>query len=183
MIQYKRVDIILCNSYVIANFKQYIHIRIIIKKGYDLMKYKNIFSIIIIFLVVLFNSVIYGALNTEMYIDGEAQVRVDRDIRITNLKVVEQTAGAYEKYSSSYSKNLTSMHVVLPNSNSTMTYEVDISNTGYAKYKVNDIVEEINSNNKIKYEIINLDQSTIIENGATYTFKIKFTTLENDVNT
>lgn len=146
------------------------------------MKYKNIFVIVSIFLVVLCNSVIYGAINSEMFIDGDAYVRVDSDIRITELEVLEQNNGAYETYRCNYSKDTTGFQVTLPNSNSSIIYEVTITNKSSDDYVLFDLIEESYSNSNIKYELIDLEEGSVIGGETIYTFKIRLFTLENDSN-
>lgn len=143
---------------------------------------KSLFSVIGIFLLVLINSVVYAVLNTEMFIDGDAYVRVDRDIRVTGIRVVEQVGGSYETYNCDYSKNTTSLQVTLPSSASSIVYEVTITNKGDMDYEVSKIIEESYSNSDIRYELIDLKEGTVINNGVTYTFKIKLTTTSNDLN-
>jgi len=143
------------------------------------MKNKNMF-IVMILIVILFNSIVYSALNSEMFINGDAHIRVEKDIRITDVKVLEQTNGSYETYNSDYSKNTTSMQVTLPSSESVMVYEVTITNKGSTDYEVTNIVEESYSNNNIKYELIDIEDGSIIDRGTTHKFKIKFTTTENN---
>ena len=67
-------------------------------------------------------------------IDGIANLRIPTDIRISNIKVIEQTNGAYETYSSEYNKDSTSIYATLPNVNSTITYEVTIKNNSTISY-------------------------------------------------
>ena len=124
-------------------------------------KNKNLL-VVTIFLIVLFNSIVYSSLNSEMFINGDAHIRVDKDIRITNVKVLEQTNNAYETYNNDYSKNTTSMQVTLPSSESVMIYEVIITNKGSTDYEVTNIVEESYSNSDIKYELIGMEKGTII---------------------
>ena len=143
------------------------------------MKNKNLLVVTILF-VVIFNSIVYSALNSEMFINGDAHIRVDKDIRITDVKVLEQTQGSYETYNSDYSKNTTSMQITLPSSESAMIYEVTITNKGDIDYEVTNIIEESYSNNNIKYELIDIEDGSIIDRGTTHKFKIKFTTTENN---
>ena len=138
--------------------------------------------IVVVLLVVLCNSIVYSALNSEMLINGDAYVRVKSDIRITDLKLVDQTGGAYETYNSDYSKNTTSMQITLPSSESAMIYEVTITNKGDIDYEVTNIIEESYSNNNIKYELIDIEDGSIIDRGTTHKFKIKFTTTENNTD-
>ena len=59
-----------------------------------------------------------------MTITGTGTIRVDEDIRITNVKLLGKIGESYEEYNSRYSKDKISMFVVLP-SNTTITYEVE----------------------------------------------------------
>lgn len=140
------------------------------------------FVVLGIFLTVLCNSIIYGALNTDMFIDGEAYVRVDKNIRVTDVKVVEQLGGSYETYSSNYSKDTTSLQVTLPSSDSSIVYEVTVTNKSEMDYVLSDIVEESYSNSSIKYELIGVEKGEVIEGKTILNFKIKFSTLENNLD-
>ena len=146
------------------------------------MSDKNSLLFYKILLIVLFNSIIYGAINTEMYIDGEAHIRVDKDIRITYLKIIEQTQGSYETYKSDYSKDTTCINITLPNSNSSIVYEITIKNTKDKDYILSDIEELTYSNYSIKYELMNLEENQLIKANTNHTFQIKITTLENSYN-
>jgi len=44
-----------------------------------------------------------------LFIIRVAHIIIDKDIRITNVKVLEQSNNAYETYNSYYSKNTTSI--------------------------------------------------------------------------
>ena len=143
------------------------------------MNRKNILFIMLIFLIVLSNSIVYSAINSEMIINGEAYIRVDKDIRITDVRLSEQTHDAYEIYNSDYSKNTTSMQVSLPSNDSIIEYEVTITNKENSDYELTEIIEESYSNSNIKYELIGLEKNKIIEKQTSYTFKIRFTTTEN----
>ena len=143
------------------------------------MNNKNLL-VVIIFLIVIFNSIVYSALNTEMFINGDAHIRIDKNIRITDVKVLEQLNDAYETYSSDYSKNTTSMQVTLPSSESVMIYEITITNKSDIDYEVTEIIEESYSNSDIKYELIDIEKGTLITGETTHIFKIKFTTTENN---
>ena len=87
-----------------------------------------------------------------MQINGEAIVRSDNDIRITGVKIINQTNNAYETYNNKYTKETTSMFVTLP-SNSSITYEVEITNKSDKKYSLTNIEILSNTNNNITYEI------------------------------
>ncbi len=139
--------------------------------------------IVVVLLVVLCNSIVYSALNSEMLINGDAYVRVKSDIRITDLKLVDQTGGAYETYNSDYSKNTTSMQITLPSSESVMIYEVTVTNNGSNDYIFTELLEEVCSNDNIKYELINLKEGDILNSNYSKTFQIKLTsTVSNTMN-
>ncbi len=145
------------------------------------MKNKSLFFITIFF-IIIFNSIIYSAINSSMFINGEAHIRVEKDIRITNVKVLEQENGAYETYNNDYSHDSTSINATLPNINSTITYEVTITNKSDIDYEISEIIEKSYSNVNIKYEIIDLKVSDIIIGNTTHKFKIKLTTISNENN-
>lgn len=130
--------------------------------------------------MVLYNSIVYGVLNTDVFINGDAYVRVDKDIRITGVKLIEQTNGAHETYNCDYSKDTTSLQVALPSSDSSITYEVIITNKSDEDYVVTNIQEQSYLNNNVNYEIINLESGTVIKEHTTYIFKVKLTTPENN---
>jgi len=96
----------------------------------------------------LFTSYGYAALNTKLSISGEAYIRVEEDIRVTNLKLSSISNGGYETYNSKFSKDTISMFVTLP-SNSSATYEVEITNSSSKDYFLKNVISN-NSN----YEII-----------------------------
>ena len=139
---------------------------------------------IFVLLPILLITVTYASFSEEVVIDGEAVLRVEENIRITDIKVLEQTNGAYETYNNKYHKERTSMFITLPNTNSTITYQVTITNNSNIRYDVNKITIENYGNSSIKYNI-DLSVGNIIESNTTKTFTIKFyyeeTTLPNDI--
>lgn len=134
---------------------------------------KNSYLFILMFILISFLSISYAVLNTELYIDGEASVRVAANIRITNIKMIEPSIESYETYKSEYSKSSTTIYATLENNTSEIIYEVNISNRSDNIYKVSNIIEDINTNSNVSCELINLDNNTIIEKRTDYIFKIK----------
>ena len=138
-----------------------------------------LFSLIV--LITLFFSVGYSLLNKELKISGEATYRVIKDIRITNLSTdKEKINGAEELYNGRYSSNSISVGVQLPNNNSSITYEVEITNFGNINEWIKSISATMNNENMI-YEISGVQaQEDIIyspnENSqnSTKTFTITF---------
>ena len=123
---------------------------------------KNIVLLSLIFFVVSFISVVYSALNTNMYIDGNAILRVDSDIRITDLKLLNATSGGYEVYNSKYAKDSITNGILLPNNDSTITYVVKITNKGNQRYIINNIAIESSNNDNISFET-NYSNDQVIE--------------------
>lgn len=109
---------------------------------------RNILLDIVLLTSILLTTIVYSAFNIQLQISGEAIVRSDNDIRVTNVKVLSQTNNAYETYNSKYTKDTTSMFVTLP-SNSSITYEVEITNKTDDEYKMNRLEEISNDNSNI----------------------------------
>ena len=135
---------------------------------------------LLIFITILGLSIGYSALNTDLSISGDAVVRVDDDIRIIDVKLVNQINGAYEIYNSNYSKYTSTMSVDLPNINSSITYEVTIMNDSPYKYELVNVDRESSTNSNIVYTVTNLIGNEVIEEKETTTFVIQIaTTKEN----
>ena len=135
---------------------------------------KNIKYYLLVLLGILSISVGYSALNTDLNISGEAIVRADVDIRVTNIKLDNTSNDGKEIYSPEFTKDTTTMSVSLNNQNSTVTYNVTITNKTGKKIKVKDIIEENNSNSNVSYEIIGLDENGVYS-GEQINFQIVFT--------
>lgn len=116
-----------------------------------------------IFLAVLLTSYGYAALNTELQLSGEAYVRIDADIRITDIKVLSSGNGGYATYNPDYSKDTTTMHVTLPNRNSSVTYEIELTNRTGKKIQVINIIKELSTNGNVSYTINNLNQYQVFD--------------------
>ena len=136
---------------------------------------KNIVLLSLIFFVVSFISVVYSALNTNMYIDGNAILRVDSDIRITDLKLSNSTSGGYEVYNSKYAKDSITNGILLPNNDSTITYVVKITNKGNQKYIINNIAIESSNNDNISFET-NYSSDQVIEANSSKEIEITYKT-------
>ncbi len=120
-------------------------------------RYKNNSKINIllplVFLFVVFLSVGYSSLNQELNITSEAVFRVEEDIRITDIKLVGNTFNGIENYNSSYSKDRIKTGITLNEANSSITYQVTITNTGNVPMNLTSL-DNINYNNDgITYEL------------------------------
>ena len=74
-------------------------------------------------------SVGYAALNSDLKISGEANFRVESDIRITNVSLYETTNLGLENYTSKYSKYTVTIGADLKQVNSTISYKVKVQNS------------------------------------------------------
>lgn len=129
----------------------------------------NIFTAI----TILCMSVCYAAFNTELSISGDAYVRVHQGVRITNLKMIGATNEGFETYNSKYSLDTTSMFVTLPNSQSTVTYEVEITNNTNSDYLITNVLESSYTNTNVKYQLIDFGAYSEIKAGEVSRFKIR----------
>ena len=108
-------------------------------------RYKNSFSnpitIIssLIVLCVIFLSVGYTAFQSIFEIGGLAAIaRIQKDIRITNIVSSTSTSSAYSNYEEYNVKNIYAS-ITLPNSDSTMAYDITITNIGNVEMGILDI--------------------------------------------
>lgn len=103
------------------------------EKKYGKIKNNKIGLKIFPFLIVLstlFISIGFSALQDSFSIsDSVAMVRVQADIRITGVHSVNPVSGALSNYDDYRVKSIAS-HLVLPNSDSKMTYKVEVTNFG-----------------------------------------------------
>ena len=99
------------------------------RKFFDKFSYSNrntnIF-LICSFLFVLFGLTIgYSVLSNVLSIKGDVAIRPFKDIRITSVTGPEISNGAYETYNFKYSHDLLVVNGVLPNTSSSLTYDID----------------------------------------------------------
>lgn len=147
-------------------------------------------------LLLIFLSIGFSSFQKELNIDNiDSIVRLQSDIRVTNINVNNTTNNA-ESLNEEYNVNNITSTVYLPSSSSTITYQIQISNYGNIEesissidevYKVyNDGISETNSNLEIKNMTYTLkdklcdDQdSTQCKLGSTTTFNITIGYKEN----
>ena len=154
-----------------------------IKSGKGTFKSKIPFLYLAVVIAIIFTSYGYAALNTELSISGEAYVKVETDIRVTNIKVLSSENKGYETYNNKYTKDTTSTFVTLPDSNSKLTYEIEITNDSNSRYYLSDILEDSYSNKNVKYEIQDISVGDIIPSNTVKKLKIVFTTNTPNQNT
>jgi len=115
----------------------------------------------------------YSALNEELNISGEASFRVEEEIRITDLRLSETTNMGLENYKSKYSKNSITTGVTLPNIESTISYDVEIINSGTVSMWIDSITEEVKNNTNMEYVLEGLGVKELINPGEVKNFKLK----------
>ena len=127
---------------------------------------------ILVVIFLFFISVGYSALATSFLVSGDAHLRVKADIRITGIKMIGSSNSGYETYNSEYYKNGTKIFTTLPNINSTVTYQVEVTNTSDDVYILKEINELLYSNENIEYVIENIKEKDEIAANSKITFNI-----------
>ncbi len=122
--------------------------------------------IVVIFISILFMSVGYSALNTELTISSEAIV-TSQGIKITNVALKEATNGGYETYSPTLTRDSSNFFVTLPNSDSTATFLIEVTNEDDIYYHLDFINETVLSNSNIGYDIVDKEAQYFLENSVT----------------
>ena len=103
------------------------------------MKNFNIIKIVLS-LSIVFSSMIYASYSTNLYITGDAYLRANGDIRITNIEMTGRSGEAFEFANYKYSKNTTSLFVNLP-SGTYIDYAITITNKKSKDQVVSEIKE------------------------------------------
>jgi len=131
-------------------------------------------KILVIFIVIMTFaiSIGYSALNASLSISGDLVYRVPADIRITGVKLSSVTNGGLEQYTPKYTKDTVSLGLKLPNLNSTVVYEVTVTNKSSKAKLISEITNQIQGNTNIVYSCNYSLNTTILGNS---TMKILFT--------
>ncbi len=144
--------------------------------------FKERYKIILLIIALCTVTVVSAAYDEEMTITGNGIIRVDADIRVTNVKLIDKTGESYEEYNSRYSKDKTSMFVVLP-SNTAITYEVEITNKNINNYYLKQIELENELEEGITYDILNYNSEELIDKNTTKKLQIQIKNTSNDTKT
>lgn len=129
---------------------------------------------ILIYLFIIITSIGYAAIEKTLLISGEAIFRVEEDIRITDLKFISASNGGMEEYNSQYSKAGVITGINLPNLDSSVTYEVTVTNISNINMRLKDIINEYFSNTNIEYILIDISLNEVITGISTKVFQITF---------
>ena len=122
--------------------------------------------------LVLLASVGYSALTSSLMISGEVSIRVPADIRITNISLSGATNQGYETYNSEYYKDGVKIFTTLPNIDSSVTYEIEVSSTSDLTYVLSKMNYVINSNENMTYTLEGIDLYDEITGNQTKTFNL-----------
>ena len=143
------------------------------KKEISFVK-KNIYLIIVCFLLLSLSTIGYSALNQKLYISGDLALRAVKDIRISNLEFVSSSKGAYEVYNSKFTTNSISIFTIFPEKNSSIIYRGTITNYG-TENMVIDTINLSTSSTDISYDISSIKEGTVIKSNTSITFDIILT--------
>lgn len=116
-------------------------------------------------------------------VTGDAHLRVSADIRITGIKMLEVVWKGYETYTPEYYKDETKMFTTLPDVDSTVVYEVEITNFSNQTYLLKEITETMNSNKNIEYVIekIKIGSEIAANDKVTFTIKVHYADDREDI--
>lgn len=145
------------------------------RKFFDKFSYSNrntnIF-LICSFLFVLFGLTIgYSVLSNVLSIKGDVAIRPFKDIRITSVTGPEISNGAYETYNFKYSHDLLVVNGVLPNTSSSLTYTITVTNNGTVDMDLINIINNCTDSN-VYYELNGISLGDTIEAGTSVTFNL-----------
>ena len=124
-------------------------------------------------------SVGYAALNSDLKISGEANFRVQADIRITDISLYETTNLAVENYTSKYSKDTVTIGSKLTQLNSNISYKVKVQNNGTVAMWIDSIEEEAKNNSNTEYVLEGIGLKELISPGEEKEFIIKIKYKDN----
>ena len=125
------------------------------KKTYNKRKNEHLLLIIsLILIITIFLSIGYSAFSTDLKINGIfAVIKAQKDIRIDNINLVNTEGNALSNNEGYNLQNVYS-HLTLPESNSSVTYDVVIKNLGNVEMG---LLEITGLPNNLKYSINNYE--------------------------
>lgn len=112
-----------------------------------------LFGVLVLLCVVMLSTG-YSVFNSNLSASLSAVVRADKDVRITDISVASFTNGAVSN-SDDYSPNNIYADVSLPNSNSTITYNVTVKNYGNVEMGIKSISLPSNLSNILNVSVSN----------------------------
>lgn len=116
----------------------------------------------------------YSAMNTTLNMSGDAHFRVEADIRITALRILEKENGGDVLYNPDFSRDTIITGINLPNLDSTVTFEIQVTNFTNIPMALNEIINLNMSNPNITYTITGIELNDLVDEYETKTFTITF---------
>lgn len=144
---------------------------------------KIIYPLVFVFLTVsiLLLTIGFSAYSTSLAIDGKALVRPLKESRITDVKISKTTNNGVVSYIDYTAYSLVS-DITLNNKNSTVTYDVTITNLSSDNLIITKVENQVYNNPNIEYVFDNIEiNKTKIKPASQYTFKITFKYKTNNI--
>lgn len=138
-------------------------------------KYR-IFSLVFVFLTISILSLTIGfsAYSTSLAINGKALVRPIKESRITDMKISKVTNNAVIS-SFDYTAYSIVSDITLDNYNSTVTYNITLTNLSSDNLVITKVNNQVYSNSNIEYTFDDIEiNKTKIKPASQYTFKVTF---------
>lgn len=141
-----------------------------------------VFCIISLFLFMVSVSVGYSAFGSNLSVSGDAIIRSIANIRIDSISVISTTNDGRATFNPEYTRNNTSMYSTLPNANSTIKYEVSVTNNTGNCVSVESISSLIDNNSNITYRIEGIQFNTAYCSKTVKFYVVVSTTSSGDDN-
>lgn len=135
-------------------------------------KVKKIVIGVLIF-TILIMSVAYANLYQELRIHGNASVIASWKVEIIGIREGEKTGNAVSTTVPSYTSSTASFNANLNDINDSITYLITIRNSGKIDAKLMKITEVITGGDTINYEVIGVNENSILKSGETIEVKVK----------
>ena len=148
-------------------------------KNFFKLKLKNLI-ITVFFALFLINTVAYSGLASKLSITSDAMFRTRADIRVTGIKLESASGGALENYSPKYDVNNTTMGFTLPNSASSITYKITVTNFGDRNQTIYSFIKQSINKDGINVTVTDYKEKDIINFRSSVEFFITITTTNPD---
>lgn len=138
----------------------------------------NIILTISVLVILVFMASGYALLNTKLTIGGKGKLDIpEYKIFVSDVKVASTSNGGYQTSTPTFTDNEVALYSTLPNSNSSVMYDVTIQNTGASDAVVDYIY--VSSGDAIKYRIIGVSAEDTIKGLSNLTVRIEVLYSEN----
>ena len=135
----------------------------------------NSFLILFSLILVIITTIAYSAFTSSLQIQSEARLRAVSDIRVTGISLVNND-NATVQYESNYGVSTISSGFVLPTTQSSITYKVQVKNDGTIDQTIYEILTQSSNNSGLTYEISGYDVKDVIGFKSTIEFNITYRT-------